>query len=302
MEAGGETHRLPAKAALLLEALARRDGSILTREEIRDLLWPGGRVEFDQGINFLIRTVRRALDESAKEPRFIETLPKRGYRLIAPVVVEPRPAPDPGPTKGSDARVHSDVRVDSEARFHSEAQEAPGIAHTHPRRRIPAAALLLGAVLILLVLVGRPSDRLAVDLPLLAIVPLAGADASPATRAQGRLVVDALTTDFTETRLNEWRVLGPAATESITSDGSEAQAARRELGACLVLSGSLRDIDAERVVLFLQVIRTGDQAHLWARMDTTDTDGLVASALGSATQARLRLEQMADPATAGCPT
>ena len=64
----------------------RVQGSWSRREEIQEALWPNGTtVEFSQGLNFCIRQIRAALNDDARDPRFIETLPKRGYRFIAPV-------------------------------------------------------------------------------------------------------------------------------------------------------------------------------------------------------------------------
>ena len=66
--------------------LIERDGELVTREEIKKKLWPNDTVvEFDHSINAAIRKLRRALDDSADEPRYIETIPRRGYRLMVPV-------------------------------------------------------------------------------------------------------------------------------------------------------------------------------------------------------------------------
>jgi TolB-like protein/DNA-binding winged helix-turn-helix (wHTH) protein/tetratricopeptide (TPR) repeat protein len=77
----------------LLRLLVSRPGELVSREEIQQALWADGTtVEFDQGLNFCIRQIRAALNDDAREPRFIETLPKRGYRFIAPIEVEPSAA------------------------------------------------------------------------------------------------------------------------------------------------------------------------------------------------------------------
>ena len=114
-------------------------------------------------------------------------------------------------------------------------------------------------------------------------------------------MLEALTTDFTTRLDGQWRILGPAATREIVADGADSLAARATLGACLVLSGSVRNLDESTTVLFLQVIRTSDQAHLWARMDTTATDDMVSTALESARLAQGRLQDDREPAATGCP-
>jgi len=70
----------------VLRMLVANDGEIVSREEIRRTLWPGSTiVDFDHGINAAIRILRRALGDSANNPQYIETLARRGYRLMVPV-------------------------------------------------------------------------------------------------------------------------------------------------------------------------------------------------------------------------
>jgi TolB-like protein/Flp pilus assembly protein TadD len=82
----GTASRLPPQPARVLALLARRAGEIVTREELRRLLWGDDTfVDFEQGLNFCVRRIRSALGDEAERPAYIETLPRRGYRLIAPV-------------------------------------------------------------------------------------------------------------------------------------------------------------------------------------------------------------------------
>ena len=70
----------------ILTLLLQRPGELITREELRSHLWPGDTfVDFDHGLNAAVNKLREALGDSAEEPRYIETLPRRGYRLIADV-------------------------------------------------------------------------------------------------------------------------------------------------------------------------------------------------------------------------
>src|SRR6266850_6886332 len=70
----------------VLRMLLEREGKIVTREEIRSRLWPADTVvDFDRSINETIKTLRRALGDSAVNPRYIETLARRGYRLMLPI-------------------------------------------------------------------------------------------------------------------------------------------------------------------------------------------------------------------------
>jgi DNA-binding winged helix-turn-helix (wHTH) protein len=71
----------------VLRALLDRRGELVTRDELRRLLWPADTfVAFDRGLTSAMRKVREALGDQAREPQFIETLPGRGYRFIAPVI------------------------------------------------------------------------------------------------------------------------------------------------------------------------------------------------------------------------
>src|SRR5690349_5775809 len=70
----------------ILRILVERQGNIVTRQEIRQILWPDDTiVEFDRSINVAMAILRKALADDADHPKYIETLARRGYRLIAPV-------------------------------------------------------------------------------------------------------------------------------------------------------------------------------------------------------------------------
>lgn len=82
----GDLIRLAPQPFKVLELLARRSGNVVTRAEIREHIWCGDTfVDFEQGLNFCIRQIREALGDTADAPRFIETLPRRGYRFLFPV-------------------------------------------------------------------------------------------------------------------------------------------------------------------------------------------------------------------------
>jgi DNA-binding winged helix-turn-helix (wHTH) protein/Tfp pilus assembly protein PilF len=81
----GERIRLQEQPFKLLTTLLEHPGQVITREELRTKLWPADTfVDFDHSLNKAINKLREALGDSAEDPRFIETLPKRGYRFLAP--------------------------------------------------------------------------------------------------------------------------------------------------------------------------------------------------------------------------
>jgi eukaryotic-like serine/threonine-protein kinase len=84
----------------VLRKLLERPGEIVPREELRALLWPEGTfVDFETGLNTVIKRLREILGDSADTPTFIETIPRRGYRFLAPVEAHSRGSPTPEATK-----------------------------------------------------------------------------------------------------------------------------------------------------------------------------------------------------------
>jgi Tol biopolymer transport system component/DNA-binding winged helix-turn-helix (wHTH) protein len=101
----GRKLRLAQQSFRVLAMLLEKPGQLVTRQELRARLWPSGTlVEYDQGLNTAVNRLREALGDSADAPRFIETLPKRGYRFIASI--EPQLLPDP-PAPASDVAIET---------------------------------------------------------------------------------------------------------------------------------------------------------------------------------------------------
>lgn len=92
----GRAVRLQAQPARLLALLIAARGEVVSRESLREALWPDGtHVDFDRGLNFAVAQVRSALGDSAESPAFIRTIPRKGYQFIAPLAL-----PDPEDTVG----------------------------------------------------------------------------------------------------------------------------------------------------------------------------------------------------------
>ena len=96
----------------VLECLVERPGELVTREELRQRLWQDDTfVDFEHGVNAAVKRLRETLGDSAETPRFIETLPRRGYRLIAPVERDEAPVVEPDPPntrRGADQGLQAD--------------------------------------------------------------------------------------------------------------------------------------------------------------------------------------------------
>src|SRR5581483_10143360 len=98
--------RLQPQPFRLLKLLVADPSRLVTRDEIRAARWTGDTfVDFDQGVNFAIKQFREAFEDEAERPLYSQTVPKRGYRFLAPVeAVTPGPQKRPGAT--TDLRLH----------------------------------------------------------------------------------------------------------------------------------------------------------------------------------------------------
>src|SRR6266571_5615824 len=78
--------RLEEKPFQILEMLLERNGQVVTRKTLRERLWPDTYVGYEHSLNTAVNKLRDLLGDSARSPRFVETLPRLGYRFIAPVI------------------------------------------------------------------------------------------------------------------------------------------------------------------------------------------------------------------------
>ena len=107
----GTPIKLRLQAIELLFMLAERAGHVVTRQEIRQRLWNTDTfVDFERSINFCINQIRGALGDDAEKPRYVETLPRRGYRFITPVTVETEREPAPVETTAHQADAEPAVK------------------------------------------------------------------------------------------------------------------------------------------------------------------------------------------------
>jgi len=135
--------KLQGQPFQILTLLLERPGQVVTREEIRQKLWSEDTfVEFDDGLNTAVRKLRTALGDPAENPRFVETVPRRGYRFVAPV----RLPPEPELAKHRKAEVASEPGIVPSAIRQIE----PTSFRTQPKRnKARLAGIVLAALLIL---------------------------------------------------------------------------------------------------------------------------------------------------------
>ena len=240
----GKALRLEPKVVEVLVQLAARPGKVATREELLARVWPDVVVG-DDALTQAIIKLRKALGDDAQEPRYIETIPKRGYRLIAPVRndADPSgagPAPDP-----------------------------------HAKKRQRASLLLVGLALALLVglavqqLKTRPwplaedvhKKAPAASFPLVAVLPLANLSGD----AKRDYLSDGITEDIIGAlgRFSGVRVMSWNAVQAFRGKEPSAQAVRESLLARYIVQGSLREgAGAIRIAVELSDAENGTQ--LWS--------------------------------------
>ena len=259
---GGAALKLQPQPARVLEILAGRSGEVVAREEIRTLVWGDAFVDFDASLNFCIKEIRRVLGDSATLPTFVETVPRRGYRFLRPVRVEPEPEGSPPPP--SEAAGPAAVPI---------AAAAP--APAEPRRRswlrFAGAAGVAAAVLFLLIFLtgsrlrhGHGSFK-----PRLAVLPLAcRAHGLPDRQVCGG-VTEALTAELTRQLSRDLDVIAPFS--GIVYGRPKGAEVGGGLDPTLLLSGEAEpSAQGLRVTLTL---RTADREDLWKqRFDTNLED------------------------------
>jgi TolB-like protein/DNA-binding winged helix-turn-helix (wHTH) protein/thioredoxin-like negative regulator of GroEL len=249
----GRAVRLAPQPTRVLITLVERGGRIVSRDELRASIWGNDTfVDFEQGVNFCIKQIRGALGDEADNPRFIETVPRRGYRLIAPI-----------------ERLAS---TDAPASVHQAPVVVPvvSVGTTRPawRRHTPAiaaAALLAVAAVALGLWATRSGPVAPPGRTMIAVLPFdnIGGDRDQDYFAQG----------FTEEliaqlgRIDSARIGVISRTSTLAYRGTRKSAAEigRELGVQHLVEGTVRR-SGDRVRINAQLIRVSDQSHVWAEL------------------------------------
>ena len=258
----------------LLNLLLSRPGDVLTREELRQQLWSAETfVDFEHGLNNSVKELRAILGDSPSEPRFIQTLPKLGYRFIAPVeIAEPAVQPASVPRLADDPLATHSLSVPSVRKFDS----APGSSNTasritaRPRFWRPWAILGLALIFFLLAAGYFPwSHSRNRPQPINRRIMLA---VLPFQNLTGDVGQDYFSDGLTEEMIAQLGHLDPdhlgviARTSVMHYKNNPARVDQigRELGVEYVLEGSVRR-DSDTVRISAQLIQVKDQSHLWSR-------------------------------------
>ena len=183
---GSRRIRLQEQPFQILLMLLQDPGEVVTREEICKRLWPDDTiVEFDHSIGTAIKKLRQALDDNAESPRYVETLPRRGFRFIFPDVVSfagADAAPFPDPAAASAAAAVAPERLARKQRF-------PALILRH---RLAFAAVLAGMVCVIALLAWhfrrRPAPPLFDEATLTQVTTSTGLDIDPSLSPDGSMV------------------------------------------------------------------------------------------------------------------
>jgi DNA-binding winged helix-turn-helix (wHTH) protein/TolB-like protein len=252
----GRRVRLRPQSLTLLALLAARPGELVLRADIEAALWGGDTfVDFEQGVNHCIKQIREALGDSAESPRFVETIPRRGYRFIAPVEIV-------GPA----------VAIATPMVEQTPPPPSPELVPAAVAPRVPSAPRW---------------QRLGVAAVLGAVVFGGGAYAAwtvrgPASGAPPRLIVQPFATpasdprlgvglaDVISARLSSQRIAVRSGSERSITDGVDGD---RIAGDTFALSGEVSQTGSEMVVSArLADVATG--ATTWSEQFRVHTDEL----------------------------
>jgi TolB-like protein/DNA-binding winged helix-turn-helix (wHTH) protein len=230
----------------VLCALVEQPGELVTRDTLRQRLWAADTfVDFDHGLNAAVNKLREALGDAADNPRFIETLPKRGYRFIAPVSIQ--------------AMVPVTVVVEAV----SPPPPPPEVVVRQDRRRSwPIAAGAVAIAAALAAWASWPHAKPTRSLQRVAVLPfhnLSG-DASQEYFVDG--MTEALIAELAQ--VSSLRVISRTSVMPYKTTQKSLRAIANELGVDIVLEGSaVRTSD--RVRITAQLIEATSDQHLWAR-------------------------------------
>ena len=247
--------RLQEQPFQALVAMIERPREVLTREELQKRLWPADtNVDFDRGLNKAINRLRDALGDDADNPRFIETLPQRGYRFLAPV--ETVPADPPLPPQAPETR-----------------RGLTGVRHLVRRRGVLAmTGGLIAVPLLALVyrLVRSPSPRI----ESIAVLPLENLSGNPAQEYFSDGMTDELIGEIA--RIGSLRVISRTSVMQYKGGARKSlPVIARELNADAILEGTVMQ-SGQKVRITAQLIRAHDDRHLWSEKYERDLTDILA--------------------------
>ena len=240
----------------LLAMLLERPGELVTREEVRQKLWPRTIVDFDHGLNKAISKIRDALGDSAENPRYIETVARRGYRFLADVRKERDPESVP-------ARVGSPAATDRGTPGDVNSGAAGGMGRSPSRRSLALWIACSTAVMLVLSATWQLNQRQrsGATIHSVAVLPLANLSGDPSQEYLADGMTEELITQLGQIRA--LRVISRTSAMSYKNTRKPMAEIARELDVQAVVEGSVLHV-GDRVRITAQLIRVPADEHLWA--------------------------------------
>jgi len=257
---GGERIRLQEQPFQVLLALLQRQGELVTRDELREQIWPKGTfVDFDHGLNTAIKKIRGALGDCANVPRYVETIPRRGYRFLVPVALS---------EEEHSADMSPENALPHQARNHPLWSYSPG-------RRV---FLILGIALVSAALIysyarwfsARESVHGPVTLMVLPFQNMSG-DSTQDYFCEG--FSEELTTQLGRIDPKRLAIVARLTAAAYARNKTIAEIGR-DLHVDYVLGGSVRR-DQRRVRVTAQLIRVRDQGYVWTNEFDREFDSVL---------------------------
>ena len=275
--------RLQGQPLQVLAALLTRSGDVVTREELRAQIWTADTfIDFDHSLHNAIARLREVLGDSAETPRYIETLPRRGYRFI-------------GQLDGADVQSLSPVFTQN-----APPPEVP-VRPTHAKSRKFLATAILTAMLIgLAVWLAHVSTRptsAASRLNSIAVLPLANLSGDPSEEFFSDGMTDQLITDLA--KVGSLRVISRTSVMQYKGTKKSLPEIARELNVDAIVEGSVVR-SGQRVRVTAQLLQARTDRHLWAETydrdlgDVLKLQGDFADAIAQQVRAQLTPQQQAE--------
>ena len=278
----GMRQKLAGQPFEVLRLLLERPQEIVTREELQQRIWPKDTfVDYDLALKKAVNRVREVLGDSAESPRFIETVPRRGYRFIAP--------------------------LSGNGYAGAETQLSPTQERWSRRRLLPFVLGLGAAALFTAVLGLMPSDpwhRLignttAARIQSIAVLPLQNLSPDPAQEYFSEGMTDALITDLAQ--IGDLKVISRTSSLQYKETKKSLPEIARELNVDGIVEGTVQR-SGDRMRITAQLIHGPSDKHLWANSYERDVSDVfmlerdVAGDIALQVQARLTTDKHAQPA------
>lgn len=253
-------HRQPFEVLLLLVA---HPGDVVTREELQAKLWPKDTfVDFENSLNSAVKKLRQVLGDSATAPRFIETVPRIGYRFMEKVEIQ-GPSPAEVPTKDT-----SEITPPSQSPSHFSSRRKWLVA-------VVACLTLFALVAALFLHFHSHVNAVPAGRTMLAVLPFENLTGDAAQDYLSDGLTEEMIAQLEQAAPQNFGVIAPSSVMQYKGSPEQLDEIARRLGVEYILEGALRR-DSERVRITTQLIRVQDRKIVWARQYDRELKNLLA--------------------------